>query len=37
MKKRLLIDTDPGVDDALAIYLALGSPDAELVGLTTSF
>ena len=32
---RLLIDTDPGVDDAVAILMALASPDVETVGLTT--
>ncbi|MBL8708504.1 MAG: nucleoside hydrolase [Rhodospirillaceae bacterium] len=31
----LLIDTDPGVDDAVAIWLALASPEIELLGLTT--
>ena len=32
---RLLIDTDPGVDDAIAILMALTAPQAEVVGLTT--
>ncbi|MCH8298002.1 MAG: nucleoside hydrolase [Chloroflexi bacterium] len=32
---RLLIDTDPGVDDAIAILMALASPDVEIAGLTT--
>lgn len=32
---RLIIDTDPGVDDAIAILLALADPQAEVVGLTT--
>lgn len=32
---RLIIDTDPGVDDAVAILMALASPDVEVVGLTT--
>ena len=32
---RLLIDTDPGVDDAIAILMALASQDVEVVGLTT--
>lgn len=31
----IIIDTDPGVDDALAILLALRSPELQLVGLTT--
>lgn len=35
---KVVIDTDPGVDDALAIFLALASPaEIELVGLTTVF
>ena len=32
---KILIDTDPGVDDAIAILMALASPDVEVVGLTT--
>ena len=32
---KLIIDTDPGVDDAIAILMALASPDFEVVGLTT--
>ncbi|MGY8827673.1 MAG: nucleoside hydrolase [Candidatus Latescibacterota bacterium] len=31
----IVIDTDMGVDDALAIMLALNSPEVELMGLTT--
>lgn len=34
---KLIIDTDPGVDDALAIALAVAHPDIDLVGLTTIF
>lgn len=37
MTRKIIIDTDPGVDDAMAIFLALRSPDLELVGLTTVF
>jgi inosine-uridine nucleoside N-ribohydrolase len=33
--KRVLIDTDPGVDDALAILLAFSSPELRVEGLTT--
>ena len=32
---RLIIDTDPGVDDAVAILMALAAPEVEVVGLTT--
>ena len=32
---RLIIDTDPGVDDAVAILLALAASQVEVVGLTT--
>ena len=31
----VLIDCDPGTDDALAIVMALNSPALDLVGLTT--
>jgi pyrimidine-specific ribonucleoside hydrolase len=33
----LIIDTDPGVDDAFAIALACSSPEVELLGVTTVF
>jgi len=33
---RLLIDTDPGLDDALALLLALSSPAASLEAITTA-
>jgi pyrimidine-specific ribonucleoside hydrolase len=33
----LIIDTDPGVDDAYAIALACASPEVELLGVTTVF
>jgi len=32
--KRIIIDPDPGIDDALAILLALASPEVQLEGLT---
>jgi uridine nucleosidase len=35
--RKIIIDTDPGVDDVMAIYLALRSPEIEVVGLTTIF
>jgi purine nucleosidase/pyrimidine-specific ribonucleoside hydrolase len=31
----VVIDTDPGLDDALALLLALRSPELEVVGITT--
>jgi purine nucleosidase len=31
---KVIIDTDPGQDDAAAIFLALGSPEIELLGIT---
>lgn len=37
MSKKIIIDTDPGVDDAMAILFALKSPELEVVGLTTIF
>jgi purine nucleosidase len=33
-RPRVLIDTDPGVDDAVAIVLALASPEIDVVGIT---
>ncbi len=35
MTTPILIDCDPGPDDAIAILLALGSPEVELRGITT--
>ena len=35
--KRILIDTDPGIDDAAAILLALASLELEVVAVTTIF
>ncbi len=32
---RIIIDTDPGQDDAVTILLALASPEIELLGITT--
>ncbi|MDO9175776.1 MAG: nucleoside hydrolase, partial [Actinomycetota bacterium] len=34
---RIIIDTDPGIDDAMAIIYALASPELDVVGLTTVF
>jgi inosine-uridine nucleoside N-ribohydrolase len=35
--RKIIIDTDPGVDDAVAIMLAFQSPEIEVIGLTTVF
>ena len=34
IKKKIIIDTDPGQDDALAILLALASKELEILGIT---
>ena len=34
---KMIIDTDPGVDDAIAIALAHAMPQIDLLGLTTAF
>ncbi|WP_245453284.1 nucleoside hydrolase [Aquibium carbonis] len=33
--RAVIIDTDPGIDDAVAILAALGSPDFNVLGITT--
>ncbi len=35
MPKHVIIDTDPGIDDALAILLALNSPELRISAITT--
>lgn len=37
MIKKVILDTDPGIDDAMAILLAHSSPQIQLIGLTTTF
>lgn len=37
MPKRVIIDTDPGVDDLAAILLALASPELQVEALTISY
>lgn len=32
---RIILDTDPGIDDALALLLALASPEVEIAAVTT--
>ncbi len=34
MARKIIIDTDPGQDDAVAIMLALASPEIEVLGIT---
>lgn len=34
MARPVIIDTDPGIDDALAIMLAAASPEVEILGMT---
>ena len=36
-KHKVIFDTDPGVDDAMAILMMAGHPDIDIVALTTSF
>ncbi len=35
MAQQIILDCDPGVDDALAIAYAVGSPQLDLIGITT--
>ena len=35
--QKIIIDTDPGIDDSMAIFFALSSPELEVIGLTTVF
>src|SRR4051794_21816947 len=37
MSRRVIFDTDPGVDDAMAIFLLLQSPEFALEAVTTVF
>lgn len=34
-RKKVIIDCDPGIDDALALMLALSSPELDVLGITT--
>ncbi|MBT9777784.1 nucleoside hydrolase [Clostridium sp. MCC353] len=34
-KRKILIDCDPGIDDSLALMMALSSPELDVVGITT--
>lgn len=37
MTTKIILDTDPGIDDSLAIAYAIAHPNIELLGLTTIF
>ncbi|MCP4318795.1 MAG: nucleoside hydrolase [Hyphomicrobiales bacterium] len=37
MKHKVIIDTDPGIDDTMAIAYAIAHPDIDLIALTTIF
>lgn len=37
MAHKIILDTDPGIDDAMAIFFAFQSPDIEVLGLTTTY
>lgn len=37
MTRKVIIDTDPGIDDAMAIHFAFARPDIDVLGLTTVF
>ncbi|KAM3205468.1 uridine nucleosidase 1 [Capsicum annuum] len=36
-REKIIIDTDPGIDDSMAILMAFQTPEVEIVGLTTIF
>jgi inosine-uridine nucleoside N-ribohydrolase len=37
MSYKVIFDTDPGVDDAMALYFAMAHPDIDILGITTTF
>lgn len=37
MTKKVILDLDTGIDDALAIFYCLGSPELELIGITGTY
>ena len=37
MTRKIIIDTDPGIDDAMAIFLAFNAPQLDVLALTTTF
>ncbi len=36
-RRKVIIDCDPGIDDAIALIAALESPELEIIGITTVF
>lgn len=37
MAQKIIIDMDPGIDDAMAIFFALQSPELAVLGVTAVF
>lgn len=37
VSEKIIIDTDPGIDDSMALMMAFETPNLEIVGLTTTF
>ncbi|WP_020558985.1 nucleoside hydrolase [Thiofilum flexile] len=37
MSHKIILDTDPGIDDAMALFTALAHPAIDLIGVTTTF
>jgi inosine-uridine nucleoside N-ribohydrolase len=37
MSHKIILDTDPGIDDAMAIFFAFQHPDIDVLGLTTVY
>ncbi|XP_028074376.1 uridine nucleosidase 1-like isoform X1 [Camellia sinensis] len=37
VREKIIIDTDPGIDDSVAIFMAFQTPQLEVLGLTTIF
>ena len=35
--RKVIIDTDPSADDAVALMLAMASPELEILGMTAAF
>jgi len=37
LPRKVIFDTDPGVDDAMALFYALAHPGIDIIGITTTF